>query len=175
MGELSNKGNVLWVYGLLRLGLWLAVVAIAIFPIIYRLTGEIHFTDALTVINAEGDFSDLLFALVPAVALPISTIADFLCVNCDSEVEKISTVAALLANIALFAAGFVGFLTISADTPLPSSQFSRLSWVWIVGMAVSCITEVWVAVANKRQHLLHERNWNDLRRVKSRVKILQTR
>jgi hypothetical protein len=162
-------------YGALRFALWLAVVAIALFPTIYRIKGEIHVADALTVINAQANFRDLLFAIVPAVALPISTTADFLCVNRDSEVEKISAVAAVLANVFFLAAGFVGFLTISPDTALPPAQFASYSWVLVIGMTVSGVTEVWISVASKRQHRLHERNWNDLRRVKARVKVLESR
>jgi hypothetical protein len=149
---------------------------IAVFPTVWKIDGDVPFWGCLDVINEQSRFRELLFALVPAVALPISTITDFLTASRDAdEVEKLSALVALLANVFFLSAGFVGFFTIPDDVALGHSPFVLYSWVLKIGLLVSLVTEVWISIANKRQHRLHERNWNELRRVKGRVKVLENR
>lgn len=159
-------------YGGIRLILWGSVVAIAWLPTFATATDPLKVGSIFETINNEGSFRDLLFALVPASAVSISSTLDFLCSSRDGD-ESMSAVFALLANICVLASGLAGFLMIQADTVLNGDQFGTYSDLIWFGLVLTLVTELWVSTANEKRRRLLERNWSELARVKTRLKILE--
>ncbi len=144
-------------YGFLRLLLWSAVVAIALFPTLQAAPSfsSWYARDVMATVNADGHFRDLFFVIVPASAVSIATTMDYLCAARGTEIAALSAMIALMLNLVVLLSGFVGFLIIPAGkSVLGHDAFLLYSWVISGGLILSLITELWVsgATASQRQN-----------------------
>ena len=140
-------------YGFIRLLLWSAGVGIALFPTLQttRLIPSWHLLGTMESVNAAGHFRDLFFVIVPASAVSLSTTLDFLCVRLRGEINALLAVIALILNIIILLSGFVGFLLIPPGTGyLSADVFSISSWLILVGLIISLVTELWISVSAER-------------------------
>ena len=159
-------------YGIVRLFLWSAAVFLALFPTISNLDTILD-RYFLWQINQNGHFRDLFFLLAPASALALATILDFIWDDNTSKAARIAAIVALLANLAVLLSGFVGFLRVPDDTVLPDGDFAT-DWKLIVaGLIITLVSELWISVASERRRTLLDRNWNDIERVRERIRALQ--
>jgi hypothetical protein len=140
-----RRGTIIYV--VVRLLLWGAAVSLAWLPTVW-IVWSLHLGSSLWLVNIEGHFRDLFFALVPAAALSISSILEFFYVSRESPVERLAALLALLANIVVLLSAFFGFLLYPDQPVLSVEQFRAYSALIIVGLIVSFVTELSVAVIN---------------------------
>lgn len=146
-------------YFILRLFLWIGTVGIALFPTL-QASGAWPSPDpysTMAEINLHGNFRDLLFVIVPAAAIALSTWMEFLsaCVirrrAARTGLITVGFLAliAIVANIAVLATGMVGFSLIPAGSgQVASTTFSYCSTAIIVGLGVSLLSEIGATCAN---------------------------
>jgi hypothetical protein len=164
-------GVNLCLYAVFRLALWCAGVFLALFPTLL----SIH--DPLSVfmlehINEAGKFRDLFFLLAPACVVSLTTTLDFIFGDHGTAMTRAAAILVLIANFAVFVAAFIGFFTVLEDLPLDEGTFYIYRRVILGGLLVSVLSEVWVSTAIERRLQLLIRNWNDINRVRERVRVL---
>jgi uncharacterized membrane protein len=112
--------------------------------------------------NKAEHFRDLLFALVPAASISLSTTIEYLCSHRDRGVSLL-TVIGLILNILILLSGFVGFLVIPDDQALGRDLFALYSKLIILGLVISLVSELWTSVSGEN---LRRRNDQEVKRVK---------
>lgn len=142
-------------YLLIRSILWLAGVGIAFFPTLQT----VHVIDATSAtaiaeaINSTGHFRDMFFVIVPASALSLSTVSEFLCSlgsHRASELTRMAVILAFIVNVIILVSGFVAFFLIPPhDHPLDAASFSLWYRVIWIGLLLSYLTETAVSWAHK--------------------------
>lgn len=140
-------------YGILRLLLFSAAVALALFPTI-RMAHDFPSwwpQGVAEAVNASGHFRDLFFVIAPASAVALATTLDFLCAAHTSDSTRLSVVIALVVNMLVLTSGFIGFMAIPPkDVSLPPNEFWFYCWVIWIGLAVTIVTELWISCAAER-------------------------
>lgn len=154
----------IFIYCFLRLLLWTAGVAIALFPTL-QIAPHLSswgISSVFAAVNSDGHFRDLFFVIVPASAVSLSTTLDYLCgsLSHGSEVTGLLVIVVLVINVLVLLSGFVGFLLIPVGhTALDPDALSSYSGLITVGLVLSLITELWVSGAGERRRRgLHSRN-----------------
>jgi hypothetical protein len=146
-------------YFALRLVLWAATVIIALFPTLQAAGAWPSLNPFLTMaaVNMHGNFRDLLFVMVPAAALALSTWMEFLSA-CVIRRRAIRTglitvgflaLIAIVTNIVILATGMVGFSLIPVGTgQVAPDTFSYCSNAILAGLGVSLFSEIGATFAN---------------------------
>jgi hypothetical protein len=136
------------------------MVIVAIFPTL-QAAGEwpsLNPYATMADVNAHGNFRDLLFVIVPASAVALSTWMEFLS-NCviRKRVDKSGLITVgflalvgVLANIFILGTGLVGFSLIPAGVQTVGPvTFLHCSNAIVSGLAISFFTEVAATAANE--------------------------
>src|SRR2546423_856829 len=144
----------LLLYCFLRLVLWSSGVAITLFPTLQAAsTFQSWGIDSILAgLNADGHFRDLFFVIVPASVVSLSTTIDYLSGSFPqgSATTGLVITIVLLFNVLVLVSGFVGFLLIPVGhTVLPPDALTRYSWLILVGLFLSLVTELWVSGASE--------------------------
>lgn len=153
----------LWLYLIVRLALWVSAVGIAAIPALsapgYMVFG---YGSELALINSAHAFRDAVFVLVPAGAIALSSLFDFLFrVERVQRMTMFLCVIGLIVNIAVLISGLVGFIKLPEQTEASQVTFWVYSWLIGLGLAVSLLTEVWVVIGHEAQSRASKRgNYN---------------
>jgi hypothetical protein len=146
-------------YVLIRAFLWFIAVAIAIFPTLSAAPDAASMDPFVmfSTLNNVGAFRDVLFVIIPAAALAISTLIDYLCM-CRTQMSGTAfglSLIGVLMNITALVAGFVGFLYIEDKPHVPVNARFLLTYSWIICIAigVGIITELAVSWSHGQIHL----------------------
>lgn len=160
-------------YGLFRLALWFAAVAIALFPTV-RTVGlnAVWEGNLFAAANGHGHFRDVLFALVPAGAVSLTTTLDHFCAHRRSGVGLLP-IAGLLISILILISGVAGFLVIPDNAVVEPLLYDRFTNITLLGLFLSAIIEVWASGATEKRRTIDERNASQLRRIRSQFQRLK--
>jgi len=110
-------------YRTIRLSLWLAAVVIALLPAIFKAMDS-----AVLDVQLLRDF---IFVVIPASALGLSGVLDYLCMNYQvlSGSKFALSILSIIFNIFGMMSGLVGFLVLPSGN-LPATQ--RQLWTFSV-------------------------------------------
>jgi hypothetical protein len=134
-------------YRIIRLTLWAAAVTIALLPGILKAMDATRFDVPL--------LKDFIFVVIPASALGLSTVLDYLCMNYQylSGTSFALSVLSILFNIFGMMSGLIGFLVLpSGDVSVTSRQLWTFSILIFLALLISVITEFLVSADNHRCH-----------------------
>lgn len=136
-------------YRIIRLVLWFVAVGIALFPAMLEWLDETAIDELL--------LRDVIFVVIPASALGLSTVLDYLCMNyiVVGGTKFALSVLAIIFNICGMFTGLVGFLEIPNDDALVTSrQLVTFSVLILLALLISLITEFLVSADNHRCHAI---------------------
>jgi hypothetical protein len=134
-------------YRTIRLVLWCIAVLVAGVPAILEYLDGAIFNNTL--------FRDFLFVIVPASALGLSTVLDYLCMNYQilNGTKFALSILSVIFNTLALASGLVAFLEIPKDTLLVvHSKLWTFSVLICYALLVSILTEYLVSTDNHRCH-----------------------
>jgi hypothetical protein len=134
-------------YRTIRLVLWAIAVIVAAVPAMLEYLEGAIFNNTL--------FRDFLFIIIPAAALGLSTVLDYLCMNYQvlNGTKFALAVLSIIFNTLALASGLVAFLEIPKDTLMVTHpKFWTFSILICYALSISIITEFLVSADNHRCH-----------------------
>jgi hypothetical protein len=135
-------------YLVIRLTLWFVALIVALFP---------AFLEALSLVSLNNNsfLRDTMFAIVPAAALALSAILDYICL----DFRKISgtalalSVLGIIFNVLALTSGIVGFLVLPKnDLPVTAAGLWTFSILIFSALMMSLLTEIFVSRDHYRLH-----------------------
>jgi hypothetical protein len=142
-------------YRAIRLILWAFAVGIASFPAIIGAFDTVAFTESL--------LRDIIFIVIPASALGLSSVVDYLCMNYQvlGGTQFALAMGAILFNILGMFSGLVGFLEIpNSFHVVTTRELVTFSVLICLSILISIITEYLVSADNHRCHTQHREAQN---------------
>jgi hypothetical protein len=107
-------------------------------------------------LNHDIFIRNLLFVIVPAAALGLSTVLDYLCLgyNLISGTALAAAVLGIVANTLALASGIIGFLIIPHNNaPLTATALWIFSIQICLALFFSLLTEIYVSKDHHRCHV----------------------
>lgn len=136
-------------YLMVRLSLWFVALIAALLPAIIESLGVLS-------LNNNVLFRDALFVTVPAAALGLSTVLDYLCMGYlrISGTALALSALSIVFNTLSLASGIIGFLVIPHDgKPLTLPALWTFSVLIFLALFVSLVTEIYVSKDHHRCHM----------------------
>jgi hypothetical protein len=134
-------------YRTIRLVLWVMAMLVAAVPALLEWLEGAAFNNTL--------FRDVLFVIIPAAALGLSTVLDYLCMRYQmlNGTKFALSVLAIIFSMLALASGLVAFLEIPKDTlAVTVSKFWLFSVLIGYALFVSLLTELLVSADNHQSH-----------------------
>lgn len=134
-------------YRIIRLALWLIAVIVAIFPALLESLRATALDHTLA--------REFMFVVIPASALALSTVLDYLCMHYRiiNGTSFALSMLAIILNVFAMASGLVGFLVIAKDQlTVSKSELWTFSTLILLALLVSLATEMLVSTGNHRCH-----------------------
>jgi hypothetical protein len=144
-------------YRVIRLTLWAIAVVIALFPAILE-------SFAATALD-ESLLREVIFVVIPASALGLSTVLDYLCMNYQelNGTKFALSVISILLNMCGMFSGLVGFLVLPHDAvAVTQRQLVTFSILILLALLISLITEYLVSADNHRCHSIQRERAREL-------------
>lgn len=134
-------------YRTIRLALWFVAFLVAASPAFLELMTSDSITNTL--------LRDFVFVIIPAAALGLSTVLDYLCMNFRvvSGTALALSILAIIFNMLALSSGLVGFLVVPKNDLLATN---RELWPFgilvVAALLMSLVTEFFVSTDNHRCH-----------------------
>ena len=136
-------------YLTVRLALWFVALFVAILPAFFHALAVPSF-------NNSQLFRDALFVTVPAAALGLSTVLDYLCMGFRliSGTAMALAVLGIVFNTLVLLSGVIGFLILpKSEVPLSATSVWTFSVLIVLALMFSLLTEIFVSKDHHRCHM----------------------